>query len=119
MLIKKKMNNFKNKILTKYQQSMNQLHDVGDGYISNSKDDQKAKNNLFKVYHGYTIASIVLAYSILAISIIFLLITKNPGWLIIMPFALVFPKTIKWSMANVLNIDEVAYYEWLKKNKQK
>lgn len=113
------MADFKTKFLTKYNASMNKLHSVGDEYIGNAQDNEKAQDNLFKVYKGYAIASVVLAYSILILSLGVSLLTKNYTWLFIMPLAYILPKSLQWSMRNVLNIDDKAYYDWSQKNKQK
>lgn len=113
------MNDIKTKLMTKYNSSLNHLHNVGDEYVNNSKNNEKAQNDLFKVYRGYKIFTNILAVFILLLSFTLVIITHHPAWVAIMPLAIVFPKTIHWALTNVLNIDELAYTNWLKKSKQK
>lgn len=112
------MSDLKSKFITKYNESMNHLHKVGDQYIDNSHDNEKAKDNLFKVYHGYSIASIIIAYSLLISAIVAVLVYHHYSWIIAMPLSIAIPYSIQWSMRNVLNINQIDYLNW-KKNKKR
>ena len=113
------MSELKSKFITKYNESMNHLHKVGDQYIDNAQDNEKAKDNLFKVYHGYAIASIIIAYGLLIGAIIAVLVFHHYAWIAAMPLAIILPKSFQWSMQNVLNIDATDYYNWKKAKKEK
>lgn len=113
------MSDLKSKLIIKYNESMNHLHKVGDQYIDNAHDNEKAKDNLFKVYHGYAIASIIISYGLLIGAIIAVLVYHHYGWIIVMPLAVILPRSFQWSMQNVLNIDQAAYYHWRQEKKDK
>lgn len=113
------MSDLKLKFITKYNESMNHLHKVGDQYVDNSHDNEKAKDNLFKVYHGYSIASVIIAYGVLIGAIVAVLVYHHYAWIVAMPLAVMLPKSFQWSMQNVLNIDQAAYYHWRQEKKDK
>lgn len=109
---------FQDKIMLKYQNQLNKLHKVGDGYVDGSNNNELAKENLFKIYHGYHIAGLILSYGILVFALIMALAFKQYFWLIITPFSFILPITFRWSMQNVLNINLYEYTEWRKKRKK-
>ena len=113
------MSDLKSKFITKYNESMRHLHKVGDQYLESASNNEKAQDNLFKVYHGYAIASIVISYSLLIGAIIAVVAYHHYAWVIAMPLAVMLPKSFQWSMQNVLNIDATEYYNWKKEQKDK
>lgn len=113
------MLDLKSKAITKYSTSLNKLHNVGNTYLNNASDNDKAKENLFKVYKIYSLIGIIGAYAILFASIIAVLAFHQYGWLILMPLSVAFPLSVQWSIRNVLNISPSEYHEWSKSNKLK
>lgn len=113
------MSNIKTKLTEKYLKSMSDLHSIGAEYVQKSADNQKAQDNLYKVYHAYSVGSVVVAYGLLIAAVIGILVFHAYAWIIALPFALILPKSFQWSMQNVLNILPSDYYEWKTSKKNK
>lgn len=109
---------FTEKLLLKQQELTLKLNDVGHNYEKNAKDPVKARNDLMKIYHGYHIAGIVLAYLALIVGGGLAVIFHQYAWMILMFMALVIPRTLNWSMSKVLNISPMEYQLWRKEQKQ-